>query len=1083
MGLIVNHGPVPAEGDDLAEPDRFSLSRWSRALTLRERAAHWRISGRVSRPVEDATRAARRLARWQAQNPFRQDGFFGRRLAQDGIGEEDLLRFLGEGPETVASRMEERPAWLLQLERAWTVPPAATFPLDVDYLDGSPHAEFLQAVRPLLDRAFSDLTAGLRELAERFPSAPFDPAATGGLLAENLPLSFVILLNRAMVLELHLAGQAGQLTGGTPEERFQSFIDRLRDPATSLEVLGQYPVLARQLAETASRWVEFSLEILGHLAADAERLREVFSPDRELGVLTELHTGQGDSHRGGRSVVLLRFDSGLGLVYKPRPLAVDAAFQDFLAWTEARGFAPAFRRLRVLDFDGHGWVERVQACPCSNAEEVERFYLRQGGYLALLFALSAIDMHHENLIAVGEHPVLVDLEALLHPLDEPMGSEELFFPDTVLRIGFLPTADWGGGPGEAGADLSGLAAMEGQFMPRPMLMAEAAGTDQMRFSRRPVTVDIGEHRPTLQGAAVDLSTYTGAVVEGFRRMIRLLATHRAELLSADGPLAPFAGTPVRFLVRKTLAYSNLSFEGQHPYLLGDALDRDRHLDHLWSAAPETPDLERLIAAEHRDMERGDVPMFTCLPSSTDVWTSDGERIERFLKSTALELVRERLRRIDDAEIARQTWIVESALVAVAGGRPSEDRHEVRETEAPASPDELLSAALEVGLRLEALSFSRGEANFWLAQKPQDGPYPCVLSPATPDLYLGISGIVLFLAQLGFVTGEPRFTRLARGGVITLRAQITREKAVTDIGGFAGWGAIVYTLTQVGALWRDEELLDAAEQVAAPLGPRIDADDLSDVVGGAAGCLAALLGLHSQRPAGPALSLALRCGERLLARARPMEPGLGWVLELAGQHPLAGFSHGAAGISWALLQLDAVVGDGRFEQAARGALKYERSLYRASGGWPDLRFGTLAGQHSMCAWCHGAPGIALGRLDSLRFLDDAAMREDIATAVGATLADGFGKGHSLCHGDLGNLEPIALAAEVLGDPDLAGGVLASIREHGYRFGLLNRGEIPGLMLGLAGIGYGLLRLAAPDRVPSVLRLARPIDSTDRLAGAG
>ena len=59
--------------------------------------------------------------------------------------------------------------------------------------------------------------------------------------------------------------------------------------------------------------------------------------------------------------------------------------------------------------------------------------------------------------------MLVDLEALFHPLDEPMGSAELFFPDTVLRIGFLPTADWGGGPGEAGADLSGLAAMEEQF--------------------------------------------------------------------------------------------------------------------------------------------------------------------------------------------------------------------------------------------------------------------------------------------------------------------------------------------------------------------------------------------------------------------------------------------------------------------------------------------------------------------------------------------------------------------------------------------------------------------------------------------
>lgn len=1065
----------------MADLNRFSLSGWSKALTLSERAAGWRAAGAPPVPPEEAARAARRLARWQAQNPFGQDGFLTRRLAQDGIRVDDLHSLLGEPEAALAARVETRPAWLVQLERAWTVPPAVVFPLSPDLFDGSPQAGFLEAVRPLLDAAYADLTAGLRELAERFPSPPFDPATAGGFLAANLPLSLVVLLNRTLVLELHLAGHAGQLTGATPEERFQSFIAALRDPEVALRLLRQYPVLARQAAETISHWVDTSLEILGHLAADADRLRETFSPGRALGILTEVETGQGDAHRGRRSVALLRFDSGLGLVYKPRPLTMDAAFQDLLEWAGARGFEPAFRRLQVLDAGGHGWVERVAATPCASAEEVARFYLRQGGYLALLYALSAIDMHHENLIAVGEHPVLVDLEALFHPLDETMGRDDRdLAPDTVLRIGFLPTADWGALPGGAGVDLSGLAAVDGQILPRPMLKTERAGTDQMRFSRQPISIPVGDHRPTLQGAEVDLAAYGGEIVEGFWRMARVLAAHRDELLSAAGPLAAFATAPVRLLVRKTLAYSNLAFEGQHPYLLGDALDRDRHLDHLWSAVPETPDLERLIAAEHRDLERGDIPMFTTLPVSTDVWTSGGEKISGFLKATSFDRVRERLRGLDEAEIARQAWIVANSLRAVSGRPNPDDRHAVRETEAAPSRDELVNAAVEVGLRLDALAFRSGEAAFWFVQKFQPGPYPCVLGPAGPDLYLGVSGIALFLAQLGAVTGAASFTRLARAATITLRAQLAHgSKLVDAVGGFAGWGAIVHALTHLGALWQDDSLLDTAEQVAAPLGPQIDADEYSDVVGGAAGCLAALLGLHTLRPSGPALALAVRCGERLLARARPMEQGLGWVLELAGQRPLAGFSHGAAGISWALLQLSAAVDDGRFHQAAREALEYERFLYRTSAGWPDLRYDAPAKQHSMCAWCHGAPGVALGRLDSLRFLDDAAMREDIATAVDATLAGGFGKGHSLCHGDLGNLEILALAAETLGTPELAGrvgrltgGVLASIRERGWRYGLLGVGEVPGLMLGLAGIGYGLLRLAAPERVPSVLRLALP-----------
>jgi type 2 lantibiotic biosynthesis protein LanM len=592
---------------------------------------------------------------------------------------------------------------------------------------------------------------------------------------------------------------------------------------------------------------------------------------------------------------------------------------------------------------------------------------------------------------------------------------------------------------------------------------------------------VGDHRPTLDGAVADLGAYTGEIVQGFWRMARLLAAHRGELLSPAGPLTAFAQAPVRFLVRKTLAYSNLAFEGQHPYLLGDALDRDRHLDLLWSAVPETPALERLIAAEHRDLERGDIPMFTTAPDSLDVWTSEGERIAGLLSATSLDRVRERLSTFDEAEIARQAWIVTNSLQALSGRKTLPDRHIVRETGEAPSRDELVSAAVEVGLRLEALSFRRGDAAFWFLQKFQKGPNLCAMAPASPDLYLGTSGIALFLAQLGAVSGEGRFTRLARATTVALRAQLAQGgRPVEGVGGFAGWGGIVYTLTHLGILWRDESLLDAAEQVAAPLGPEIDADEFSDVVAGAAGCLVSLLGLHTRRPSGPSFALAVRCGERLLARARPMERGCGWILDQAGLIPLGGFSHGAAGISWALLQLAAATGDARFHQAAGAALEYERSLYSPSTGWPDLRQGAPTEEHSLCAWCHGAPGVALGRLDSLRFLDDAAMRDDLSTAVGETLAGGFGKGHSLCHGDLGNLEILALAAEVLGTPGLAdrvgrlaGGVLGSIREYGWRCGVLTRGEMPGLMLGLAGIGYGLLRSGAPERVPSVLRLALPV----------
>jgi lantibiotic modifying enzyme len=98
----------------------------------------------------------------------------------------------------------------------------------------------------------------------------------------------------------------------------------------------------------------------------------------------------------------------------------------------------------------------------------------------------------------------------------------------------------------------------------------------------------------------------------------------------------------------------------------------------------------------------------------------------------------------------------------------------------------------------------------------------------------------------------------------------------------------------------------------------------------------------------------------------------------------------------------------------------------------------------------------------------------------TMAQGFGDNHSLCHGDLGNLEFLLQASEILREPETADRlsrmtamVVNSITCSGWFCGTALRVESPGLMTGLAGIGYGLLRLAYPGRIPSVLTLAPPI----------
>ena len=289
------------------------------------------------------------------------------------------------------------------------------------------------------------------------------------------------------------------------------------------------------------------------------------------------------------------------------------------------------------------------------------------------------------------------------------------------------------------------------------------------------------------------------------------------------------------------------------------------------------------------------------------------------------------------------------------------------------------------------------------------------------------------------------------------------------------------------LWNDPEPLRQARQLVDLVPNVLETRPSFDVISGAAGCVTALLGVARLLPREP-VSLALRaCGRLLLDSAMHVPHGIAWPPPEPSWKPLGGFAHGVAGIAWALLELAAATGEERFRDAALGAIEYQRSLFLPhTGTWRDLRGVDKAileqeseGDAFMSHWCNGAAGIALAWVACSRRLRDPRLRDDIAIAVRTTEASGFGFNHCLCHGDLGNVDAVDAAVRA-GIPEvttqtvdaLTAEILASIERRGWLTGYPVGLEAPGLMMGLAGIGYGLLRRAAPDEVPSVLLLEPP-----------
>jgi type 2 lantibiotic biosynthesis protein LanM len=501
-----------------------------------------------------------------------------------------------------------------------------------------------------------------------------------------------------------------------------------------------------------------------------------------------------------------------------------------------------------------------------------------------------------------------------------------------------------------------------------------------------------------------------------------------------------------------------------------------------------------------------VPLFTSQVSQRDLFDSRGRRLERFFATAALERVRARLASLCEDDLARQLYCVQGSLAAAAW---SEGRRQKAEG-CPTSHSKLssttpgasglpsafcllpsdqaaqfMAAAARIGHRLAQLAVREaGEASWVAPQRLPDGRWSFGLIGT--DLYSGGAGIALFLAYLARATGRASFEELARAAYRSVRRDLRRPDPEMGVGAFAGAPSRLYAALHLSHLWGEPEVLAEALGALRAVRRAVRRDATFDLLGGAAGCILVMLRLHRWRPDPAALAIARHCGDHLLRNAVAESPGKGWLQPWVGTQPLLGLAHGAGGIAWALFELAAATGDRRYHAAAAEALAYERAHFSAErGNWPDFRDWVRpqagdGGTVFPCAWCHGAPGIGIARLLSMRWEVDPVMADEVAAALRGTLQAGFGRSHCLCHGDLGNAELLLLTAQELHEEiwrhhalRCAQAVLDTEATEGrWRCGEPGLGETPGLMLGLAGIGYALLRIADPVGVPSVLALQGP-----------
>lgn len=1064
-----------------------------RAIPLEERidiatnaAASRRLSGR------EAAYARKVISRWKLRAAFK-DGAFPTWLAKFGIDEQQLASIVQmRSTAALRGKLRHQPLWrsfraLRNRAKVEQFSPPH---------DG--HEALLHLVQPFIESTIASLLNELETLRTRSSGRHFEVEHVIGLCRRDIVRNSIYLIQKTCLLELQVAGLRGDLDGADGVQRYRSFVERISTSSGREAVFQEYPLLLSVVVARLRMYHHTVIELLTALTEDIDAIERDLLDGVSLGKLQNWAFGSGDSHREGRSVTVLTFEGETRLVYKPRSMRIDEGFNELLTWCNTQLPDPPLRGVKTLNCGSHGWCEFIPHRALQSADEARDFFHRQGKFLALFYALHASDMHYENMIACGVDPIYIDLETLFHAQllsPAPDGSRSGAWPMTVADTLIISSSRAIPEVKASSPDLTIFGARPGQDMNIRVLRLARAGTDRAGLEEKEVTFDEKNHLPALGSEWLAAEHYADQIKGGFIEMYRMLAVQVPFLISEDGIPKFFRNAEVRLVFRPTQLYATLIDTSLHPDYLGDALERRVFFEQMHVADVSEQWRNDLLASEIADIEQLDVPYFAQHFESGQVYDSRGILMHGLRLPSARDTVLGHISLIGENDLR-----VQLALIDAAMRRPGESAVAVEPSRAFArrsaetEVDAAKRVASEIADRLLAAMVVRRSDRYWLC-KTVTNAVRVTTAPSIVNLYDGQLGIAVFLAEAARVLHRED---CAEAAVATLR---TVRRWTHDgrnnfpfLGVFTGALGLPYALARVGEALGNNEASEASVELLAAFDPDRFKGGL-DIIDGAAGgviFLGSMLRQFEQRgsPCVALIRLMGHLAERLVQNAIPQARGIGWKPQAPNQRALTGFAHGNAGYAAALYVAARHLEKPAYQEFARAAIVYENSCFSPEEHWLDLRergsTNHAVSNKRMCAWCSGSAGVLLGRLlcltaieagyaDAAPLIDDARRAARIAWSEHERTSV---SNLSLCHGALGNLEILALAARQPGLDQI-------IPEHTCRDWVMNGDRrwrcgdeftspvhapaaAPGLMTGLAGIGLGFLRQVSA-MVPSVLAL--------------
>lgn len=1044
--------------------------------------------------------AEKRVASWCKSSASGDWKLFEKRLAKDGLQLSDVLShfsytFLPDSQSTMPDWAEDA-QWIYT---ALTENHDSKGKIDLDKTRPVAFQEILLAILP----------NAILEVQRRIPPDSlnyFTSQARSDLyvaLLKQLSELIAPLLYKLFIEHLKGLSSDRKLLPSdldTGSNHYEAFIQSLKT-GTLEQLLNEKPVLLRLLATITRQWISTTSQLIHRASTDLNSIREIlFHIDYPIQV-SSISESQSDLHNFGEAVRIFTFDNGNKAVYKPKDLRLDKILFQFVNHLNKQNPPFELRLPNTISCDGYGWAEYIEHKSCESTQDFKLFYERSGAWLILLHLLVSVDMHYENIIASGSHPIPIDLETILQASNPELEFSQAALvannlaiekiQNSVLLVGMLPT--YVKSPKNVVNDMGGLNAVMGASLHGEW---KNINTNGMRWIQLKNHIAISPNTPHVNSNYAQFGDFKSEFSEGFKNYAHFLQGQKDSKYLKD-LWQSFSALPTRKVVRPTRFYYALVQRLKDYRTMDDGIAWSVQADFLARFADldgQNEFLWPLQKAEREALLHLNIPYFINSSDGAELSDLFGNSINTPAKPGLIR-AQERWKNLTNEEILWQNRIIEMSTHFVTSTKSRKnllintnkfDRSLIASTEEVLSTEALARELACIVDGIDHFSFQDPNSVSWIGLDWLADSEVGVLAPLGPDLYGGTSGIAVFLAAYHKQFNDDKSHNILQKILNGLDQYIHRSGSARwsrsiGVGGANGVGSILYAQTVIASLLSDQTILEDAIQTSRLFTKNlINADQHLDVISGSAGAILCLLALYRKTQSTEVLEKAILCGEHLLNTPRVGETGLrSWIGMGMRDIPLNGIAHGAAGFEYALTSLSIATNRADFADAAKECLAYEESNYDATLlNWPDLRLDDEGGKPSkniICQWCHGAVGIGMSRIGQVKRGKKLHLVEgDIKNASACAVKNWPNALDNLCCGTLGNIEFLSEASRLLNNPKLGklsasrlNEVLLTREKNGvYAFSPSSNEFNLGFFRGISGVGYTLLRTLNPN-LPNIL----------------